>query len=179
MTDTTQTDTVRKAAAAPPEGLGSASSAAQEAERPIDTSKEWRFSGYDTRSLQYFDARVDRLEQWVRNVDAHLQHLTGQSAFAQQQATTSSADTDPSKPPPPPPPPQANTTADYVLASAYAAGLMWANPDMRRGGTQFLPLAPAILSLMDDGLTRDGGKRAIIPALVGIGSVIALGGLLK
>jgi hypothetical protein len=177
MTDTTQTDPVRKAAATPAEASPSTSSAAQESERPIDTSREWGFSGYDTRSLQYFDARVDRLEQWVKNVDAHLQRLTGQSTFAQQQSTDGSTNTEPSKPAPPAP--TANKTADYVLASAYAAGLMWANPDMRRGGTQFLPLAPAVLSLMDDGLTREGGKRAIIPALVGIGSVIALGGLLK
>ncbi|HJU68974.1 MAG TPA: hypothetical protein VJ650_12120 [Gemmatimonadaceae bacterium] len=177
MTDTTQTDAVRKAAAISSEGSASASSSAQEAERPIDTSREWGFSGYDPRSIQYVDARVDRLEQWMKNVDAHLQHLTGHSAFAHQSSTSNSTNSDPSRPPPPPP--TANKTADYVVASAYAAALMWANPDMRRGGTQFLPLAPALLSLMDDGLTREGGKRALIPALVGIGSVIALGGLLK
>ena len=161
-------------------------------ERYIETSKEHGFGAYDPRAFQYFDARLNRIEGALQQLaNAQAAHAAQQPvAAAQPQPAPGQPQgaagngaggnqpdgADAAKPKPSPP---ANSTTDYVLASAYAAGLMWANPDLRKGALQFLPLAPAALSLVDDGLTREGGKRAIIPALVGIGSLLALGSVLK
>ena len=163
-------------------------------EKYIETSKERGLGAYDPRAFQYFDARLNRIEgalQQLANAQAAHAGQPGQPQAAgqpqpapgQPQAggngaggNQPAAGEEAAKPKPSPP---ANSTTDYVLASAYAAGLMWANPDLRRGALQFLPLAPAVLSLVDDGINREGGKRAVIPALVGIGSVLAIGSVLK
>lgn len=176
MTDTTQQESVE---------IG-------DFERNIETSKEHGFGAYDPRAFQYFDARLNRIEGAIQQLAAaQAAHAAQppqaagqpQPAPGQPQGAAGNGaggnQPDGADPAKPKPSPAANSTTDYVLASAYTAGLMWANPDMRRGALQFLPLAPAVLSLIDDGLNKEGGKRAVIPALVGIGSVLAIGSVLK
>jgi hypothetical protein len=194
MTDITQQESARKAPAMSQADIDGPSSEIGDFETNIETSKEHGFGPYDPRALRHFDARLSRIEGALQQlVTAHAAHaaqqpqpqLAGQPqpvAGQPQKAGNGAGGNEPaaadaSKPPKPSPP--ANSTADYVLASAYTAGLMWANPDLRRGALQFLPLAPAVLSLVDDGLNKESGKRAVIPALVGIGSVLAIGSVLK
>ena len=67
---------------------------------------------------------------------------------------------------------EANSTSDYIVAALHTAGILWATPGLRSGWTSFLPLVPAAMSLIDDGANKQGAKRAVIPALIGVGSLV-------
>lgn len=73
----------------------------------------------------------------------------------------------------------ANSTGEYTLAALQAALYVWANPDLRKGWTQFLPLAPALLSTFDNRGSDEVLQRAALPGLVGAGSVLANGTVLR
>lgn len=178
MTDITQTGGTRKSGGTPEGQEIASATAAHEAQKPIGRTREGGAFGdsmFSDGSIDYVERRVNRLDERLDRIEFQLDRIAGgQVSAASRMTGTEDGKTEPEKPSPP-----ANSTADYALASAYAGALLWANPDLRGGFTRFLPLAPALLSLADDGLNKQSGKRAILPAVVGIGSLVAFGGLLK
>jgi hypothetical protein len=67
----------------------------------------------------------------------------------------------------------ASSVADYSVAAAEMALILWASPELRKGLAQFAPVAPVALSLLDNGWNKQSAKRAIIPGAIGVGSVLA------
>ena len=66
-----------------------------------------------------------------------------------------------------------NTTTEYTTAAFQMGLALMANPDLRRGYGQLLPLVPAALSLADNGANRDSVKEAVLPLLFGGGAILA------
>ena len=77
------------------------------------------------------------------------------------------------------PVPSANTTAQYSAAAIQMGLLLWASPDLRKGASQFLPLLPAAMSVMDNWGDKGTVRKAAAPAALGTAGTLLAGRIFK